>query len=76
MYIASDIERKKLGANVRNARRATKHSQEKLAEKVGVGRERISRIERGAHTPDPFLLRKTAKACSVSLDSLFADLDD
>ena len=76
MYVVDDDKLKRLGNNVRNARRPLYRSQEKLAEKLGVNRERISQIECGKHTPCPFLLREIAKDCSVSFESLFDNLDD
>ncbi|MBQ2760309.1 MAG: helix-turn-helix transcriptional regulator [Mailhella sp.] len=48
----------------------------KACKKLGVNRERISRLEYGRHTPCPLLLLEIAKACSVSLETLFDDLDD
>ena len=65
-----------LGVAISALRKLRGMSQEKLAEKLGVNRERISQIECGRHTPCPFLLREIAKACSVSFESLFDNLDD
>ena len=76
MYTVDDNKLKKLGNNVRKARQPLYRSQEKLAEKLGVNRDRNSQIECGRHTPCPFLLREIAKACSVSFESLFDNLDD
>ena len=76
MYTVDDNKLKKLGNNVRKARQPLYRSQEKLAEKLGVNRDRISQIECGRHMPCPFLLREIAKACSVSFESLFDNLDD
>jgi len=76
MYTVDDNKLKKHGNNVRKARQPLYRSQEKLAGKLGVNRERISRLECGRHTPCPFLLLEIAKACSVSLETLFDDLDD
>ena len=76
MYTVDDNKLKKLGNNVRKARQPLYRSQEKLAEKLGVNRDRISQIECGRHTPCPFLLREIAKACSVFFESLFDNLDD
>lgn len=76
MHVVDDNKLKKLGNNVRNARLPLYKSQDKLAKKLGVDRERISRIERGKHKPCVFLLCEIARACEVSLDSLFDNLND
>ncbi len=67
---ASAVE-KALGKRVAELRKAAKLTQADLAEKVGVGVETISRLERGASIPPLDRLDKVARVLSVGLKDLF-----
>lgn len=67
---ASAVE-KALGKRVAELRKAAKLTQAKLAEKVGVGVETISRLERGASIPPLDRLDKIARVLRVGMHDLF-----
>lgn len=60
----------KIGRNVAARRKATDWTQARLAERVGVDTETISRFERGATLPSLVTLQKLA----VALNTTIADL--
>lgn len=59
------------GIRVEKARRRVGLIQRELAEKVGVGRVTISRIERGAQTPSVDLALAIAGALGETVEALF-----
>ncbi len=60
-----------LGKTVRRLRKRQKISQEKLAEKAGIHRTYMGKIERGESNPPVQTVNKIAKALKVSLSELF-----
>jgi len=61
---------------VRERRLASGLSQEALAERCGVDRKSISRMETGAFSPSLDRVWRLADALGVSIDELFAGLGD
>jgi DNA-binding XRE family transcriptional regulator len=59
------------GHPVAAARERAGLTQHELAEKVGVGRVSIARIETGTRAPSLALARRIAEALDESLESLF-----
>ena len=70
--VAAD-ELAKLGKRIANARRAAKLSQDRLAERAGLDRSFISRLERGKANATYLTLRKIASALSIELAVLVTD---
>ncbi len=60
-----------LGKRVRRLRHKLDISQEKLAEKAGIHRTYMGKIERGESNPPLHTVSKIAKALKVSLSDLF-----
>lgn len=65
--------RRAIGARLRDARNAAGHSQERLAELVGLDRKTVHRIEYGITDPTLSMLLKLADACGVPLAYLARD---
>lgn len=61
----------KLGKTVRRLRRRLDLSQEKLAEKAGIHRTYMGKIERGESNPPVQTVNKIAKALKVDMSDLF-----
>ncbi|MFE4588818.1 helix-turn-helix domain-containing protein [Streptomyces laurentii] len=61
---------------VRRLRRERLLTLEALAERSGITKSYLSKVERGQSVPSIAVCAKLAKALDVSLDSLFADADD
>ena len=68
--MATKIE-KRLGERVAAYRRSSRLTQEKLAEKVGVAPETISRLERAVTVPSIVTLGNIAKALNLELSDFF-----
>jgi len=66
----ADIK-KLLGKRIQELRKEKNISQEKLAERVGIEPNNLSRIENGRNYPTPENLAKIASALKVSVDKLF-----
>jgi transcriptional regulator with XRE-family HTH domain len=62
-----------LGEKIKKLRFDKKWSQDQLAEKVGVGRQYISRYETGKISPNAENLQKLAEVFGVSIDYLLND---
>lgn len=62
---------KQLGKRVRRLRREQKMSQEELAEKAGIHRTYMGKIERGESNPPVHTVEKIANALKISLKDLF-----
>lgn len=62
-----------LGEKIKKLRFEKKWSQDKLAEKVGVGRQYISRYETGKISPNAENLQKLAEVFGVSIDYLLSN---
>ena len=60
----------KFGENLYNLRKKQKISQEKLAEKIGVSRQSVSKWERGESYPDITFLPALANVFETSIDLL------
>lgn len=65
--------RKKFGAKVAALRKASKISQEVLADRCGFARSYMSRIERGKANPSLDAIETLAGGLRVSVKDLFAD---
>lgn len=63
---------KKLGKRIRRIRKEQKLSQEELADKAGIHRTYMGKIERGESNPPVHTVEKIAKALKVSLNMLFS----
>lgn len=61
---------KKFGGKVQKLRKVMKISQEELAERVGIHRNHMGRIERGETNPPLPTIEKIAKALKVKPDEL------
>lgn len=61
----------KLGKRIKKFRKASKVTQEDLADKVGLHYTTISRIERGMSNSPVQTVEKIAKALKVSISDLF-----
>lgn len=64
------------GERLRKVREESGHSQESLAEMVGIGNRQIWRYENGKTEPDGEVLAKIAQALNVSADYLLGLSDD
>ena len=64
-----------LGQNVRRRREARELTQEKLAEKAGLGATYISGIERGLRNPGIKNVAKLAKALGITTAELCKGVD-
>lgn len=62
--------RRRVGANLRQAREALGVSQEELADRAGIHRTYISGVERGVRNPTVTVLEKIAKAVKVKASVL------
>ena len=62
---------RKLGQRIASLRRATKLTQEQLAEAVGCSVEFISLVERGVNSPSVAGLETFAKVLKVEVKELF-----
>lgn len=62
-----------LGTNIKRFRIQKKMKQIKLAERVGLRQESLSRIESGKLNPSIATLRRIAKELDVSLAELFEE---
>ena len=62
-----------LGARVAGRRKQLKWSQQKLAERVGVDAETISRFERGVNLPSLLTLEKLAGALNCEIGDLLTN---
>lgn len=63
------------GAGLRESRKQRGITQEELAQRSGVNRKTIGRIERGRGKPTVRTLEKLARALDVSLRELLPDAD-
>jgi transcriptional regulator with XRE-family HTH domain len=64
------LDMKKLGRRIQRLRAARGLSQEALAEKAGLSRGYLARVETGRHEPSLTMLDKLAKALKVSVAEL------
>ena len=71
MLVATDKER--ISANVRRLRRRAGLTQHELAEKAGISRATLARIEAEESDPAASTLRKLAAALEVTVSDLFGD---
>ena len=63
----------KIGEKIRELRQGKKMTQEKLADRLGVSFQSVSRWENGMTYPDIELLPAIARLFSVSVDYLLGD---
>jgi len=68
--------RSDFGSAVRRHRERLKWSQEDLADKANLDRTYISSIERGRRNPSLLSIARLAEALGVSLDVLFATVEE
>lgn len=73
MSIKKEINMKmiKIGSTLKSLRRSENLTQDKLAEKLGIGRVNYTRYETDAVRPDYETLIKIADFYDISLDELF-----
>ena len=64
------LDMKKLGRRIQLLRIARRLSQEALAEKAGLSRGYLARVETGRHEPSLSMLDKLAKVLKVSVAKL------
>ncbi len=64
-----------LGAHVRDMRKARSMSQQQLADRIGIARVNLARLEHGRHTPMVPTLIAIADALGVTLAQLVAPVD-
>lgn len=64
------FDQKSFGARVRKQRKERDWTQEKLADQLYVGKQHISRIERGINAPSLDLVIDLSQALKVSADYL------
>ena len=62
---------KQLGKRIRRFRKENKLSQEDLADKVGIHRTYMGKIERGESNPPVHTVEKIARALKIRLFELF-----
>ena len=68
---------KKVGAYITILRKAQKHTQQELAEKLGVSHQAVSNWERGESMPDISILPRLAALLGTTTDNILsADRDD
>jgi putative transcriptional regulator len=60
-----------LGDNLTRIRKEKGLTQEELADKIGVAKQNISRIERYGAMPTAYTLHKISKALDVPVDEFF-----
>jgi len=65
-----------IAANVRRLRSAARLSQSALAEKAGISRYALAKIEKGQSRPQAATLQKLARALGVSLGELVEEVTD
>ncbi len=61
-----------IAQRVREAREGLRWTQEGLAEKAGIARPNIARLERGLHIPTLTTLEKVARALAIDMNVLTA----
>lgn len=61
-----------IAQRVREAREGQGWTQEELAEKAGIARPNIARLERGLHIPTLTTLEKVARALAIDINNLTA----
>ncbi|MCL2159182.1 MAG: helix-turn-helix domain-containing protein [Oscillospiraceae bacterium] len=67
----------KVGAYIMILRKAKKHTQQELADKLGVSHQAVSNWERGESMPDISMLPKLAALLGTTTDNILsADQDD
>ncbi|MEU8704223.1 helix-turn-helix transcriptional regulator [Streptomyces sp. NPDC048565] len=66
-------ERRRLGVQIRERRMRQNFTQEELAERAGVSRDTVQRIERAANNPRLTDLLQIARALEVPLAELVRD---
>jgi len=66
--------RKKFGKGIAELRRKRGFTQEELAQRCGVHRNYLSRVERGENSVSFAVVNGIAKALKVSMSELFKDL--
>jgi len=60
-----------LGKRIKRIRKQLGHSQEKMAEIVGISRTHIGHIEQGRKSPSLKFIEKLARALKVKVSDLF-----
>lgn len=64
-----------IGAHIRAMRKARNLSQQQLADRIGIARVNLARLEHGRHTPMVPMLLAIADALGVTLSQLVAPID-
>ncbi len=63
----------KIGNNIQTLRKSLKMSQAKLADKIGISSQAVSKWEKGESLPETYYLPKIAKILGCSIDDLLND---
>lgn len=66
------MDQKKIGNFIKELRAEKNLTQERLSKQLNVGREAVSKWERGLNFPDIIVLKKLTKILDVSIDELIA----
>ena len=66
----------KMGQRIQYYRQKANLTQEKLAERIGITPNHLSRIEAGCHNPYFETIMLAAKALDVSIDAFLEDVED
>lgn len=61
-----------LGKKIQKLRKNQGHTQEKLAEIIGISRAHMGHLEQGIKTPSLRLLEKIARALKVKVSDIFS----
>lgn len=73
MHEVLALHAKRVGGNIRRARRDAGLSHDQLAAAVGTSRQHLIKIEKGQHLPRPDMLSRIAAATGCDPDSLSED---
>lgn len=63
--------KEKLGNRIQKLRKSLGHSQEELAERLGISRAHMGHIEQGRKSPSIKLMEKLAKTLRVKVKDIF-----
>jgi len=66
-----ELDAKRLGAAIKNARTEKKLTQEQLAEMVGITSVHLKQLEAGRRKPSVDILYRLARSLNFSVDSVF-----
>ena len=73
MSIHEHVYSKRLGAKIADSRKVAGLTQEQVADKLELGKEAISRIERGDVSPTAFRIYEFAKLFEIPIQNFFTE---